>query len=84
MGIFNIVKKFAGKYLPKVASYFGDWIGKKLKDKGLDMLGEGVEKLSRARNVEDIKETGKHIVAENVGRGVEKLNPLLKKLGIGR
>jgi hypothetical protein len=84
MGILDIVKKYAGKYLPKVGAYLGDFLGKQLKEKGFDFVGDALKSISKSKNVDELKERGRHIITEGAGhakdKAMEKLNPFLRSI----
>jgi hypothetical protein len=85
--LLNFGKKHIGKFIPKIGEYIGDFLGKKLKEKGLetlsDVVSDSVKRIGRSRNMDELRNTGKHIVSENVGRGLERVNPFLRsRLGI--
>jgi hypothetical protein len=86
MGILDIIKKYAGKYLPKLLEKGGEFLGKKLKEKGYDFLSNTLKDISKSRNLDDLKERGKHIATEQAGhiigpmrdKVMERVNPFLR------
>jgi hypothetical protein len=84
MGILDLVKKYAGKYLPKLLSMGGEFVGKKMKEKGFDFLSDALQSISKSKNTDELKERGRHIVTEGVGhvkdKVMERVNPFLRSV----